>query len=248
MWLLMEYDAFNGACGSACHCVAVPCILWLLVWPWGPPKSHVVSPLPHTYLRDSEIPATYDIRNISGVNYASRDRNQHIPQVTCSLGLSWPRTKNRGINWHWKRNMKLKNLHQGAEVLIVCWPAALLCTLPGVLVCCVAGESVLVFLSSCVLKWSVYWAGAFSIMLVELSMVPRVSNADVQMFFLHEVLRQLLGTWHNFSIEWSHCPHDGFSIPWHRHSTAGVAFVSGCIVLVALSCWFVFVRNITKRV
>jgi hypothetical protein len=42
--------------------------------------SHVVSPLPHTYLSPADLPASYDPRNISGVDYTTANRNQHIPQ------------------------------------------------------------------------------------------------------------------------------------------------------------------------
>lgn len=41
--------------------------------------SLVTSPLPHTYLKPEDIPVSYDIRNLSGVNYATANRNQHIP-------------------------------------------------------------------------------------------------------------------------------------------------------------------------
>ena len=43
-------------------------------------KEHVVSPLPHTYLKPEDLPKSYDIRNVDGVNYATWNRNQHIPQ------------------------------------------------------------------------------------------------------------------------------------------------------------------------
>ena len=49
-------------------------------------KQHVVSPLPHTYLKANDLPASYDIRNVDGVNYATWNRNQHIP-VWC--GSCW---------------------------------------------------------------------------------------------------------------------------------------------------------------
>jgi cathepsin X len=44
----------------------------------------VRTPQPHTYLSPAELPASYDIRNLLGVNYAALTRNQHIPQ--CALG------------------------------------------------------------------------------------------------------------------------------------------------------------------
>ena len=48
--------------------------------------SHVVSPLPHTYIKKEDIPKSYDIRNLDGYNYATWDKNQHIP-VYC--GSCW---------------------------------------------------------------------------------------------------------------------------------------------------------------
>ena len=49
-------------------------------------KEHVVSPRPHTYLKAEQIPESYDIRNIDGVNYATWEKNQHIPQY---CGSCW---------------------------------------------------------------------------------------------------------------------------------------------------------------
>ena len=40
---------------------------------------------------EADIPAAYDIRNLHGVNYATMDRNQHIPQ--CELQLHHPLTR-----------------------------------------------------------------------------------------------------------------------------------------------------------
>ena len=50
------------------------------------PTSVITSPLPQEYLKDEDVPASYDIRNIDGVNYASWEKNQHIP-VYC--GSCW---------------------------------------------------------------------------------------------------------------------------------------------------------------
>ena len=49
-------------------------------------KEHITQPLPHTYLKAAEIPEKYDIRNIDGRNYATWNKNQHIP-VYC--GSCW---------------------------------------------------------------------------------------------------------------------------------------------------------------
>ena len=46
----------------------------------------IKTPQPHTYLKAEEIPETYDIRNIDGRNYATWNKNQHIP-VYC--GSCW---------------------------------------------------------------------------------------------------------------------------------------------------------------
>ena len=45
----------------------------------GPRTSLLRTPQPHTYLKASDIPASYDIRNVSGISFATPTRNQHIP-------------------------------------------------------------------------------------------------------------------------------------------------------------------------
>ena len=52
-----------------------------------PVQTHVVSPLPHTYILPSELPTSYDPRNMSGLDYTTVNRNQHIPQCKCGLKL-----------------------------------------------------------------------------------------------------------------------------------------------------------------
>ena len=58
----------------------------------GPRTSFVRTPQPHTYLKS--LPASYDIRNVSGVNFATPTRNQHVPVCTfphlhaCNLWLT----------------------------------------------------------------------------------------------------------------------------------------------------------------
>ncbi|KAK9815670.1 hypothetical protein WJX72_007740 [[Myrmecia] bisecta] len=52
----------------------------------GPVPTLVTSPEPATYLLPHQIPKAYDIRDLDGVDYATIDRNQHIPQY---CGSCW---------------------------------------------------------------------------------------------------------------------------------------------------------------
>ena len=42
--------------------------------------THVISPLPHTYIRPEDIPSSYDPRSLKGLDMTTVNRNQHIPQ------------------------------------------------------------------------------------------------------------------------------------------------------------------------
>lgn len=55
----------------------------------------VTSPLPHTYMQPQDIPASYDIRDLNGVDYASIDRNQHIPNY---CGSCWAHAATSALN------------------------------------------------------------------------------------------------------------------------------------------------------
>jgi len=48
--------------------------------------SYTVSPLPHTYVKDSDLPDSYSWCDKDGVNYCTKSLNQHIPQY---CGSCW---------------------------------------------------------------------------------------------------------------------------------------------------------------
>jgi len=51
-----------------------------------PKRSHVVSPLPHTYIADEELPAEWDWNDQDGKSCLTHSVNQHIPQY---CGSCW---------------------------------------------------------------------------------------------------------------------------------------------------------------
>ena len=49
-------------------------------------KSRIISPLPHTYLKEKDIPREFFWGNVSGISYLTHSLNQHIPQY---CGSCW---------------------------------------------------------------------------------------------------------------------------------------------------------------
>ena len=49
--------------------------------------ERVTEPLPHTYLNVKDLPSSFTWANVSGVNYLTATRNQHIPQCMCSMKM-----------------------------------------------------------------------------------------------------------------------------------------------------------------
>ena len=60
------------------------------IMPGHDKKEAYTSPLPHTYVKKHKLPKNFVWSNVSGVNYLTKNLNQHIPQY---CGSCWVRNE-----------------------------------------------------------------------------------------------------------------------------------------------------------
>ena len=84
-----------------------------------PKPTRVKSPLPHTYLDMTALPASYDIRNMSGKSLATDNRNQHIPQY---CGSCWAHAATSALSDRINilRDGKTPFVHLAPQVIVHC--------------------------------------------------------------------------------------------------------------------------------
>jgi cathepsin X len=73
----------------------------------------VLSPLPHTYVNPDSLPTYYDIRNVSGINFASIVRSQMVP-LYC--GSCWAMSATSALNDRFK--LQRKNAYPDIQIAV----------------------------------------------------------------------------------------------------------------------------------
>lgn len=79
----------------------------------------MTSPRPHEYLKFEDIPASFDWRNVSGVNYLSWNKNQHIP-VYCGSCWAQAATSSIADRINIARNRTWPDVSLSPQVIINC--------------------------------------------------------------------------------------------------------------------------------
>ena len=84
-----------------------------------PRRSTVVSPLPQDYIRDEDVPQSYDVRNILGKDYTTTSRAQNEPHA---CGSCWAQGTVSSISDRIKlmRNAAHPEITLSVQVLLDC--------------------------------------------------------------------------------------------------------------------------------
>jgi cathepsin X len=85
----------------------------------APKASHIVSPLPQDYINVNDLPTGFDPRNISGVDYTTINRNQHIPNY---CGSCWAHGTTSALSDRIKlaRKAQWPDIQISPQVLVNC--------------------------------------------------------------------------------------------------------------------------------
>jgi len=83
------------------------------------PIERVYSPLPHHYLKPTDIPDSWDWRNVKGKNYATVSRNQHLPQY-CGSCWAFATTSALGDRLRIANDAQFPEFELAPQVLVDC--------------------------------------------------------------------------------------------------------------------------------
>lgn len=67
--------------------LAIPASATEILFDGDEQLSHIVSPLPYTYIEKDSLPKSFQWGNVEGKSFLTHMLNQHIPQVRCLVSL-----------------------------------------------------------------------------------------------------------------------------------------------------------------